>query len=243
MIRRIAVTGAAGFIGGALCARIDREPGFRAAAIVRGDFEAGRLEEKLAGCEAIVHLAGESRSADPDALYLINTGLVQQVADAVRRTPGIRRILFGSTTHEWKESAYHASKRDGRARFDALAAELGIESVGVLMPNAFGPGGKPFYNSVVSTFCKLRAEGKPLTVHPEAGKVKLIFIDRLTDALFIAATGPFPGNPLAVPEEYEEEVAGVARLLESFDPQLRPEGRFAYDLWNSYRSFLREKGV
>ncbi len=243
MIRRIAVTGAAGFIGGALCARIDREPGFRAAAIVRGDFEAGRLEEKLAGCEAVIHLAGESRSADPDALYLINMGLVQQVADAVRRTPGIRRILFGSTTHEAKESAYHASKRDGRAQFDALAAELGIESAGVLMPNAFGPGGKPFYNSVVSTFCKLRAEGKPLTVHPEAGKVKLIFIDRLADALFYAATGPFPGNPLAVPEEYEEEVAGVARLLESFDPQLRPEGRFAYDLWNSYRSFLQEKGV
>ena len=243
MIRRIAVTGAAGFIGGALCARIDREPGFRAKRIVRADFAEGRLEERLAGCEAVVHLAGESRSADPDALYLINMELTRQVADAVRKTPGIRRVLFGSTTHEARESTYHASKRDGRARFDALAAELGIEASGVLMPNVFGPGGRPFYNSAVSTFCKLRAEGKPLPVHPDAGTVKLIFIDRLADALFEAAAGPFPGNPLVIPEEYEEEVAGIARLLESFDPQLRPEGRFAYDLWKSYRSFLSEKGV
>ena len=238
MIRCIAVTGATGFLGGALCARIDRAPGFRAERIARGDFDAGRVAEKLAGCEAVVHLAGESRGGDPDALFLINMELTRQVADAVRRTPGIRRILFGSTTHEGRVSAYHASKRDGRALFDAVAAELGIESVGVLMPNVFGPGGKPFYNSVVSTFCKLRGEGKPLTVHPDAGTVKLIFIDTLTDALFGAAAGLFPGNPLVIPEEYEGEVAGVARLLESFDPQQRPEGRFAYDLWKSYKSFL-----
>lgn len=237
MIRRIAVTGAAGFLGRALCERIGREPGFEAAAVVRADFAAGRTAEKLAGCEAVVHFAGESRSADPDALYSINMELTRQVADAVRKTPEIRRVLFGSTTHEAKESAYHASKRDGRALLDALAAERGIEAVGLLMPNVFGPGGKPFYNSAVATFCKLRAEGKALTVHPDAGTVKLIYIDTLADALFEAATGPAAENPLEIPHEYEEEVAGIARLLEGFAPEVRPEGRFAYDLWKSWKSF------
>lgn len=240
MIRRIAVTGSSGFVGGALCARIDREPGFRSVGIGRRDFAAGLPAEKLAGCEAVVHLAGESRSDDPAALYSINMDLTRRVADAVRRTPGIRRILFGSTAHEDRAGAYHASKREGRALFDALAAELGIEAVGVLMPNAFGPGGKPFYNSVVSTFCKLRAEGRPLPVHPDAGTVKLVEIGTLADALFAAAAGPFPGNPLAVPHEYEEEVAGIARLLETFDPEVRPEGRFAYDLWRCWKSFLQK---
>jgi len=148
-------------------------------------------------------------------------------------------VLFGSTTHEAKESPHHASKREGRARFDALAAELGIESVGVLMPNAFGPGGRPFYNSVVSTFCKLRAEGRPLEVHPGAGSVKLIAVDTLAEALFRLAVEPAPENPAVIPHEYEMEVAGIARLLESFDPEIRPEGKFEFDLWKCFRSYIR----
>ena len=239
MMRRIAVTGAGGFIGGALALRIDREAGFGAVRIVRDDFSRGLLPEKLAGCEAVVHLAGESRSTDPEALFRTNLALTEPVAAAVRKTPGIRRVLFGSTTHEATESPYQASTREGRARFDALAAELGIESVGVLMPNAFGPGGRPFYNSVVSTFCKLRAEGRPLEVHPGAGSVKLIAVDTLAEALFRLAVEPAPENPAVIPHEYEMEVAGIARLLESFDPEIRPEGKFEFDLWKCFRSYIR----
>ena len=238
MSRRIAVTGATGFIGRALADRIDRESGFEAVRIVRGDFEGGLLAERLAGCEAVVHLAGESRGDDPDALYRTNMALTAAVAEAACRTPSLCRMVFCSTTHEAKESAYHASKRDGRAHFDAVAAEAGIESAGVLIPNAFGPGGRPFYNSVVSTFCKLRAAGEPLIVHPGAGRVKLICIGTLTERLFAVAAGPEPENPQVLPEEYEEEVAEIARLLESFDPESCPEGRFARDLWTSFKSYL-----
>lgn len=80
MMRRIAVTGAGGFIGGALALRIDREAGFGAVRIVRGDFSRGLLPEKLAGCEAVVHLAGESRSTEPEALFRTNLALTEQVA-------------------------------------------------------------------------------------------------------------------------------------------------------------------
>jgi UDP-2-acetamido-2,6-beta-L-arabino-hexul-4-ose reductase len=231
--RRIAITGAAGFIGRALAERIDRETGFESVRIVRCDFEQGRLFERLAGCEAVVHLAGLSRGDDPEALYQVNMELTESVAEAVMRTASIRRMVFCSTTHEAKESAYHASKRDGRAYFDVVAAKKGIESIGVLMPNVFGPGGRPFYNSVVATFCKLRSENKPLTVHPGAGSVKLIYIDSLVEKLLTAATASGVVNPLILSEEYEVEVAEIARLLESFDLNGCPQERFARDLWKS----------
>lgn len=104
-------------------------------------------------------------------------------------------MLFGSTTHEAKESPYHASKREGRARFDALARGARHRVGRGSDANAFGPGGRPFYNSVVSTFCKLRAEGRPLEVHPGAGSVKLIAVDTLAEALFRLAVEPAPENP------------------------------------------------
>ncbi len=237
MNRRIAVTGATGFLGAALCARINREPGFAAVGIARKDFENGTLAERLATCETVVHFAGESRSENPEMLYSINMELIRQLADAIRKSPGIRRVLFGSTTHEAKETHYHASKRDGRKQLDELAEELGIEAVTLRMPNVFGPGGRPFYNSVVSTFCKLQAEGKPLTVHPDAGSVGLIYVDTLTEAVWQATTGPYSGNPVDIPDEYMKEVAEIARLLNSFDPQCPPAERFANDLWKSFLSF------
>ena len=36
-----------------------------------------------------------------------------------------------------------------------------------------------------------------------------------------------------------QEVAGIARLLESFDPEIRPEGKFEFDLWKCFRSYIR----
>lgn len=60
MMRRIAVTGAGGFIGGALALRIDREAGFGAVRIVRDDFSRGLLAGKAGRLRSVVHLAGES---------------------------------------------------------------------------------------------------------------------------------------------------------------------------------------
>lgn len=148
MTRKIGVTGAAGFIGGHLADYIDAQPGFEAVRIVREHFEERHLSSVVAGCEAIVHLAGVSRSDEPQQLYRINMELLEHLILAVRFAGIKPRILFGSTTHEAKQTKYHASKRDGRDRLDRAARELGFENVGVLMPNVFGPGGKPHYNSV-----------------------------------------------------------------------------------------------
>ena len=51
---------------------------------------------------------------------------------------------------------YHRSKREGVL----LLTQSGFQVTEMLLPNTFGPGGKPFYNSVVSTFALLAAQGK-----------------------------------------------------------------------------------
>lgn len=239
MTRKIGVTGAAGFIGGHLADYIDAQPGFEAARIVREQFEERRLSTAAAGCEAIVHLAGVSRGDEPQQLYRINMELLEHLILAVRFA-GVRpRILFGSTTHEAKQTKYHASKRDGRDRLDRAARELGFESVGVLMPNVFGPGGKPHYNSVVATFCADSRLGRRLTVHSDAGRLKLIDIDGLVRRLFELATGDFPGNPVEITPEFDVEVAEIAARVTDFAAGKQPEpgdrfGVLLHRTWLSY---------
>lgn len=239
MIRKIGVTGAAGFIGGHLADYIDAQPGFEAVRIVREHFEERHLSSVVAGCEAIVHLAGVSRSDEPQQLYRINMELLEHLILAVRFAGVKPRILFGSTTHEAKQTKYHASKRDGRDRLDRAARELGFENVGVLMPNVFGPGGKPHYNSVVATFCADSRQGRRLTVHSDAGRVKLIYIDGLVRRLFELAAGDFPGNPVEIAPEFDVEVAGIAARVTGFAAGKRPEpedrfGVLLYRTWLSY---------
>ncbi len=246
MNRRIAVTGAAGFIGTHLVREIESHPGFEAVRIGREEFESGRLAGMLAGCGAVVHLAGISRSSDQAELYRINMALIQKLIVALRFNGSPVRVLFGSAADEEKPTRYHASKRDGRALLDAAAAELGfLESVGVLMPNTFGPGGKPFYNSVVATFCRQVADGKKPTVFSAAGRVNLIYVEDLVTRLFeLASTPEFPGNPVRIPAEFEVEVVRIAEMLEHFRDGARPEpgDRFAGLLWRTFQSYRQGNG-
>ncbi len=156
--RRTIITGDRGFIGGHLFGRLHCDPRFEAAEFYRNAFSsAERLAAKLDGCQVAVHLAGMSRSDDGDLLYRVNMKLAETLAAALTLLPADRRpaLFFGSTTHIAKNTPYHASKRDAQALFE----RAGLDVTTLLMPNVFGPYSRPFFNSVVSTFCRMAADG------------------------------------------------------------------------------------
>jgi len=47
------------------------------------------------------------------------------------------------------------------------------------IPNVYGPGGKPFYNSVVATFCYQLSKGQLVTIHDPDVQREFIYIDDL----------------------------------------------------------------
>ncbi len=149
----LGITGQTGFIGSHLAAAARRDPRFRLSESGRtlfGDPE--KFRRWVRNCDAVVHFAGLSRHADGESLYRVNMRLTEQLAEALSG----QLAAFGSTTHDAKDTPYHRSKRDGAARLQAADCRALI----LRMPNTFGPGSRPFYNSVVSTFCALAAEGK-----------------------------------------------------------------------------------
>ena len=143
----LGITGQSGFIGRRLAEAVSANPRFRLVPFRRSFFESpDELAAFARKCRRIVHLAAVSRSDDGDALYRTNMHLTEQLIRAVRTCPEPPVVLLGSTVQIRKDQPYHASKRDAAA---LLARDLPV-SVELLMPNAFGPGGRPYWNSVVS---------------------------------------------------------------------------------------------
>jgi uronate dehydrogenase len=109
---RVLITGAAGLVGSAL--REHLRPAYRhllltdlrgipdlarnEEAVLADITDRAAMEQMVAGCKALVHLAGLSGSGDLEALFRAN---VRGLFDALEaaRLGGIKRIVFASSNH------------------------------------------------------------------------------------------------------------------------------------------------
>ena len=182
---KIAITGAEGFIGRFFAGAL-MERGIHFAAVPRRlwDDEA-ELQRFFQPGQKVFHFAGLSRHEDGDHLYRTNLELSAKLCRALRGKEAL--LYFASSPHVLDHDLpYHRSKRDSMKLF----AENGIQASALLMPNTFGPGSKPFYNSVVSTFALLAAQKK----QPEQLNdviLQLIPVRELCRKLALLAEGPF----------------------------------------------------
>ena len=151
----IAVTGACGFIGSHFVNELESR-NISCSGITKTCWENDHeLSSALAGAGKIVHFAGLSRHADGEFLYSGNMALCDTLLRVLSGKKA--RVYFASSPHvRDHDLPYHKSKRDGAA----LLLKAGIELSVLMLPNTFGPGSRPFYNSVVSTFAALAAQGR-----------------------------------------------------------------------------------
>jgi len=234
-VKTIGVTGAAGFLGSHLVARLQKER-FLVREINRADFaDMAVLAEKVAVCDDIVHFAGLSRHENGEYLYRTNLELGEKlVCAACRKAGNSPRLILASTTHIDRETPYHQAKRD----LAALFRQSGKKSVELLMPNVFGANGKPFYNSVVSTFCRLCADGKTPERIDDV-ELALIYVDSLMDEIVeILCDGAISGR-VRVADEYHVGLIGVWHLLTRLKCGATPANDFERDLAATLSGYLK----
>lgn len=151
---RVGITGQSGFIGSNLFNFL----GTKKDEIERVEFKDeyfydDRLVKFVSACDVIVHLAGVNRSADSNILYKTNIDLVQRLINATEEINYYPHIIFSSSTQEQRDNAYGRSKYDGRKIFEDWAQKHNSVFSGLILPNVFGPFGKPYFNSFIATFC------------------------------------------------------------------------------------------
>lgn len=241
----LGITGQSGFIGRRLAEAVSADPRFRLIPFRRSFFDSPEEFAAFAHqCRRIVHLAAVSRSDDGESLYRTNMLLTEKLIAAVRSSPEPPVVLLGSTVQIGKDQPYHASKRDA-AKLLARSIPVSVE---LLMPNTFGPGGRPYWNSVVSTFCEMAAKGLvPSEIRPV--ELELIFADTLCRRILDEAVPAGPARSVTIPFQYRVPLPELYETLQRW-AALRREGRpipadtpFLKDLRTTFLSYpFRDAG-
>lgn len=240
------ITGQNGFIGKHLYNTLGLFP----EEFERIDFEKDffeneqKLDEFVAQCDVIVHLAAKNRHNDLQVIYDTNLELVQKLISSLKRTNSKAHVIFSSSTQEERDNLYGKSKKEGRELMIKWSKESGGKFSGMVIPNVFGPFGHPYYNSFVATFCHQLSHGETPKIDVD-GAVKLIYVGELVDAILNEIRSEKGNNQILVPHTAEYKVSVILRLLENYKNEYQQNGvipplnnRFEVNLFNTFRCYM-----
>ena len=195
MSRTIALTGATGFIGGALARRLEnigwqiralvrpsslgaRYPG-KATQWIEGDLEdLNSLRRLTNNVNAVVHCAGAVRGVSQAQFDGVNVDGVARLVQAVREQHQMPRFLLISSlaAREPHLSPYAASKRHGE---DTLTSAAGDMKWAVLRPPAvYGPGDKELL-----PLLRWIGRGIAPVLGPRSARFSLLYVEDLAEAV------------------------------------------------------------
>lgn len=243
---KIAITGADGLVGRhARC--LLRARGLHDQVLLRrGDLDDPKgLAARLEGCDAVWHIAGHNRGADAD-LEQGNITLARQVDAALDRLGSRATVLYASSIQATLDSPYGRGKRAAGEVLGSGAARRGGRSLDVVLPNIFGEGGRPFYNTVVATFCHQLAHGETPTLNAE-GRIELVHAGEVAERFLAMQEGATSGSVrvegtrMTVIELWER----LREMAESYRGGVLPPFRdqLGRALFNTYRYPLFPAGL
>ncbi len=200
---RALVTGSAGFIGRRVADLLRRE-GHDVLTYEVND-PRRLLGEHTARADFIFHLAGVNRPSDPAEFEKVNANLTEDLCELAARAEANPVVVLSSSTQALLDNPYGGSKRHAETAVEQFARRGG-RAVIFRLPNVFGPGCRPNYNSVVATFAHNAARGLPLEIHDPARELTLVYVHDVADAMLDVVKTP----PSSAKAEYRD-VSPVAR--------------------------------
>jgi len=181
----VGITGQAGFIGTHLFNYLGLKKEQVNLVSFRDEFfdDPSKLKKFVSNCDAIVHLAALNRNNDPELIYKTNIILVEKLISAVEETNSKPHLIFASSLQEERDNPYGRSKTEGRILLEKLSKKKDIPLTSLIIPNVFGPFGRPYYNSVIATFCHQLTHGETPRIDVD-GEMKLIYVGELVELIY-----------------------------------------------------------
>jgi len=233
---KVGITGQSGFIGTHLFNTLGLYPDKFERVPFEDTFFDNKLKlsEFVRGCDVIVHLAAMNRHNSPEVIYSTNIGLVQKLIEACEITKSTPHIIFSSSTQEERDNLYGKSKKEGRILFEQWASNNNAKFSGFIIPNVFGPFGKPYYNSVIATFCHQLTHNEEPKIEVD-GELKLIYVSELVEffiqrILFHSVTqsknSELRGEAIQIPHTATIKVSSILNKLNEFKANYFEKGIF-----------------
>ncbi|RQP14620.1 MAG: NAD-dependent epimerase/dehydratase family protein, partial [Chryseobacterium sp.] len=245
-MQKIGITGQDGFVGKHLYNTLGLFPEeFERIEFKREYFDNDeQLDDFVNRCDAIVHLAAMNRHESEEVIYKTNVMLAQKLADSLSRTGSKVHVLFSSSSQEERDNLYGRSKKEGREILAAQTLRNGGNFTGLIIPNVFGPFGRPNYNSFIATFCYKLTHGEQPEIQTD-GEVKLIYVGELVEEIIGRIRRNVTEKEFRVAHTSVHKVAEVFAKLNRFREEYFEKGEipalqtvFDRQLFNTFRSYI-----
>ncbi len=248
---RIGITGSKGFIGGYL-ARALKNKNYKLSFFDKPENnllipKTSELKKFLLGNDVIIHAAAVNRGTDEE-IIAGNVVVTYNLISAMEKYRSKAKLIYLSSIQAETDTLYGKSKRLAEIMLEDFSQRNKI-SVSVFgLTNVFGEGCRPFYNSVVATFCYQAADGKELTINRESKnkKLNLIYVDDVVKDIIketlIRRKNPFYFK--RIDSKNEISVSNLANLIESFKNIKNTnelKSKFHKDLYKTYLSYKNGK--
>lgn len=203
-----------------------------------------KLDSFVEESDIIVHLSGVNRSESEKFIYDRNIELSNILINSLKKSKTKTHLLFSSSIQEDQDNLYGKSKKICRENFSKWANNTKNNFTGLLIPNLFGPFGKPNYNSVVATFCsKLINNESPVILIDK--KIKLLYVQDLCDKIIDIIDKKIDKHKMKLSFSKEIKVSEILELLNNFKinyiengiiPPIKSD--FQLNLFNTFRSYI-----
>lgn len=238
---RIGITGSSGFIGWHLrCLLYEKQD----IEVIEANEDVFHSLDKLTAfvrfCDGIFHLAGMNRGPDEE-IYNTNVKLAELLVGACKSAESKPHLVFANSVQIKEDNPYGKGKRRAAEILHRWAGESGSSFSNLVLPNVFGEHCKPFYNSVVATFChQLAREEKPEII--EDREMDLLHVRDVSEIMLGAMENKTDGE--IFPRGRTIRVSRLLQKLINMDVDYRggliPDLSDSFDLqlFNTYRSYL-----
>ena len=204
---RIGVTGASGFIGTHLLPALKKRGTVVTLQRQKGLPGKQDLKRFVADTDLFFHLGGVNRGTNEEILngnIIATSRLLEAILNGGKSSA---RLVFASSAqvYSWKnckapicetrkaypDTVYGISKQSA----ENLIKVSGIPFVSLRMSNAYGPGCRPNYNSVVATLCSRAMQGLPLVINGDGQQCRdFVYIDDVVRAFLLAGFKSVAGS-------------------------------------------------
>ncbi len=243
---KIGITGSRGFIGKRLAGVFKNKKNVKLFYCDKPNcdlLKRDSLKNFVKNKNIIIHAAAINRGSDTE---VISGSIVAtyNLISATEKYKNRAKLIFLSSIQAETETLYGKSKRLAEIMLEDFSQRNKIPVSVFRLTNVFGEGCRPFYNSVVATFCYQAANGKELTINRESKnkKLNLIYVDdvvkNIVKETLIRRKNPFYFKK--IDSKNEISVGALANLIKSFGNIKNTnelKSKFYKDMYKTYLSY------
>ena len=239
----ILVTGSNGFIGKNLITYLQLNSKSNISSFDRKK-SLSSLLSLINDSDVIIHLAGSNREKRVQNFENNNQKLTRFICENMKKN---QKIFFSSTTLQSNNKPYVVSKNECEKILKKYQRKIKYKLCIMKLNNIFGKGCKPYYNSVIATFCYSIPRNLPIRVNKSNKKIKFSFIEDLNLEILKLLNKKKIPKEYFIKKYYNLSVKQIYNYIKSFEEnrkKLFSDGLsrgFLKKLYSVYLTYIPKK--